>query len=306
MSTTEVFVEQLIIGLLVLLVAGLLAFEDLLPQLFDAEVGGLAVIAGMAYLIGILFDRMADTILGRLERHHRLLFAAREAVRREASNRPDPFPEDRLRIGVLGPEGHERYAEYLRSRIRLTRALAVAAPALAVGTSVYLAGKDPVHGDLIRQIAIGVVVVAYSLTTIRRVGKSGELKRGDYKSYAEQPEASKQLRTDDMGDAGLRESYMNQAWQKEKCQSGKLIPFVWRNERDLACWALTLCALPLTGSLLAEKPFVGVLSGLGGVALTALSGWSWWRITETYFTFLHDFGKRGRVTPSTLDPAGIL
>ena len=121
MKTTEVFVEQVLIGFMVLAIGWLpfYRFADLKLGLESAAQAAVAV--GVAYLLGIVFDRFADTLLGRVERH---ILDWR----------------GRLRVGVLAKgEQLADWMEYLRSRIRLARSLAVFLPGLTV--SAVLAAR---------------------------------------------------------------------------------------------------------------------------------------------------------------------
>jgi hypothetical protein len=75
MKTTEVFVEQVIIGVLLLFTSALLISEDLFSSVVNLDLGGAIILLGGVYLLGIVYDRFADTLLQDLEQHHRLRFA---------------------------------------------------------------------------------------------------------------------------------------------------------------------------------------------------------------------------------------
>ena len=81
MKTTELFVEQTLTGFLVLTVAvaPFLSWETL-QELPEEAKGGIDISSaagaiGAAYLLGVIFDRFADTLLERINRWNRLLFA---------------------------------------------------------------------------------------------------------------------------------------------------------------------------------------------------------------------------------------
>src|SRR5205823_7763116 len=123
MKTTDLFVEQVLIGLLVLLAPGL-AFlagvrsflahnQELTKQLISG-----ALLVAAAYLVGIVYDRVADTLLEDIEQHNRIRYVRRH------EDRPDDFPETKYRMVVYRTGGASTYAAYLRSRMRLSRALA--------------------------------------------------------------------------------------------------------------------------------------------------------------------------------------
>ena len=107
MKTTELFVEQVLIGLLVVLAVALLTDPELVrPACLDLPLEGAAGLVGGAYLIGIIYDRCADTLLQDLEQHHRLWFAIDSLGERKDDEtklrEQDPFPEERYRTQLLG------------------------------------------------------------------------------------------------------------------------------------------------------------------------------------------------------------
>ena len=97
-----------------------------------------AGVLGVAYLVGVVFDRFADTLLQGHAKHNRIRFALKG---RDSLSTPwaDVFPEDRLRIEVMlaGDAGAE-WMGYLRSRMRLARAVTVFAPGLTLSVMLAL------------------------------------------------------------------------------------------------------------------------------------------------------------------------
>lgn len=141
MKTTEIFVEQVLIGLLVL-ATGYLPYCNTgkIKELFASKsiVEGAGIVA-IAYLLGIVFDRFADTLLSRLEQYHRLKFAFNLIKKGKQHTGSDPYPEDLLKIKILkGDKEPNEYEHYLRIRIRLSRALAVFTPALTISALLSL------------------------------------------------------------------------------------------------------------------------------------------------------------------------
>ena len=140
MKATEVFVEQLIIGTMALLAAGL-PFAPELSELWREHASDLgtvrqatllALLVGSAYLLGIVLDRFIDTLLQRLDANNRLRFALSK-VESAPERWKDPFPEGRYRLAALELGGAvAEWLDYLRSRIRLSRALAALLPGLTV------------------------------------------------------------------------------------------------------------------------------------------------------------------------------
>ena len=155
MKSTELFVEQTLTGFLVLTAAAapFLSWETL-EKLPDEAKGGIDISSaagaiGAAYLLGVIFDRFADTLLERFNRWNRLLFAIELKEKNEGLSPDDPFPEDRLQIEVIhqGDEAWE-WMDYLRSRIRIARAMAAFVPALTLSMVLAMGLRDqPGHGQ---------------------------------------------------------------------------------------------------------------------------------------------------------------
>ena len=107
MKSTELFVEPTLTGFLVLTAAAapFISWENL-QKLPDDATGGIDISSaagaiGAAYLLGVVFDRFADTLLERFNRWNRLLFAIELKEKNEGLSPEDPFPEDRLQIEVM-------------------------------------------------------------------------------------------------------------------------------------------------------------------------------------------------------------
>jgi hypothetical protein len=89
LKTTELFVEQVIIGGLVLLASASLVSPHLISEVLEINLGGALAIVGIIYLIGIVYDRFADTLLQDLEGHNRIWFGLNGKVNKPPSE--DPF-----------------------------------------------------------------------------------------------------------------------------------------------------------------------------------------------------------------------
>jgi hypothetical protein len=153
MNTTELYVEPILIGALALALLAL----PFAPGIVDLSTPGIvdlsiklpsdialgAILVGIAYLLGILVDRLIDSCLGALERHHRVRFAlsglipddpdAREAAwdKRPNAEKDDLFPEDQYQWRIFAKaEKISDRVNYVRTRIRLLRALAFLLPGL--------------------------------------------------------------------------------------------------------------------------------------------------------------------------------
>jgi len=135
MKTTEVFVDQVLIGFMVIAVF-LLPFRELCAKFLALDSAKYVGVTGIAYLIGILFDRFANTLLDGIERRHRLDYAWDPPT--GAGAMPDPFPEERIIVGLGIDALSSDWIHYLRSRIRLSRATAAFLPALTLSAALYI------------------------------------------------------------------------------------------------------------------------------------------------------------------------
>jgi hypothetical protein len=276
MKTTELFVEQTLTGFLVLAAgaAPFLSWEKLEKLPGEAK-GGIDISSaagaiGVAYLLGVVFDRFADTLLERINRWNRLLFTIDLKKENKALSPDDPFPEDRLQIEVIhkGDEAWE-WMDYIRSRIRVARAMAAFVPAVTL--SIQLAVGFRAHPGMIRAV-LAIVVAAYVAAFLA----SQILERSSRrlpKTY--------DLRTD------------------EDCQRARA---QMRVTIEPAFW-LGVFLLALGLGLIAVGPGpdrAGMVAVLGtGAVLTAISVWGWWRTTETFMQFLADFR---RLVPPKVPP----
>ena len=253
MKATEVFVEQVLIGFLLLLALALLFSRELgeawrnagldpdVPLQIAAGMG----LVGTAYLVGIPFDRFVDTVLARVEQRLRLDYAAELHAANPTDG--DPFPVGAWRMAVLrGEAGALAYMNYLRSRIRLSRALAVSGPALTLAAMLAVAPERSLA--LAVSVGVGLLVlyaIAFQLGAKHSLPKTGT---------------------------------MNHA--------------TWKRGKFLAEPAARCLALANFGSLalcllLWDARVFGV--AVAGDILTSLSAWSWVRITRTFHDFLKDF-----------------
>lgn len=306
MSTTELYVEQVLIGFLV--IAALLM--PWLPEVWSfgwptdtipAIIGG-SVVLGLAFLIGVPFDRLADTLTERLERFGLLLRVFKKSEGKGlppgADNDrwdPDPYPEnEHLMAGLTTDEEMLRdRLDYHRARIRLSRALAVYAPALTATTIVGLwrygsrdprwGTRDPLlplsseFGAWLPYLALLVVVLFYFVWMRLVVG--GELPR-----------------TNDPTSQWV-------AVARGLVRRGRVVdpvvdtPGLWlRDPRTFGAPAALF--LVMTAFVIVTNCPLLMFALFMGFAGCALSAWSWWRITETYRSFIRDVYERKERTPS--------
>jgi hypothetical protein len=240
---------------------------DTIEKLPEEAQGGVDISSaagaiGVAYLLGVIFDRFADTLLERFNRWNRLLFAIELKKENKALSPDDPFPEDRLQIEVIhqGDEAWE-WMDYLRARIRLARAMAVFVPALALSMELAIGLRDrPGVMNAVLATIAAAYVAAFLVSLVlersaRRLPKTYELNT-------------------DEDCRGARDSMR---------MPGE--PVFWLG---MFLLSLGLGLIPF-GAVAGRGAMAGVLAT--GAVLTAISAWGWWRMTETFMQFLHDFRK---------------
>jgi len=260
MKTTEIFVEQVLIGLLVLATGALPYLKGLQLEIPLGDIGKGAGIIALAYLLGIVFDRFGDTVVQRFEQYNRLKFAVelKRNSHENKSSESDPYPEDVLRAKILSKDGETSgWMEYLRSRIRLSRSLAVFTPALTL--SGLLATRSEDFPSNVPPIILGVMALTYVLSFImvKVVSKH------------------KKWKLPKTGEEGVESAVKNFSWKREPTTAAvALLAFV-------AAILVGFLALKESHSLFKTLPIL-----LIGCGISALSAWSWWRITGTFQAFL--------------------
>ncbi len=260
MKTTEIFVEQVLIGLLVLATGALPYVEWSQLEVTLPDIGKGAGIIVLAYLLGIVFDRFADTIVQRFEQYNRLKFAVQlKGNSHEIKNsKSDPYPEGVLRAKILGKDGETSgWMEYLRSRIRLTRSLAVFTPAVTL--SGLLAARPEAVPGHVPPIILGVMALTYvfSFIIVKVVSRH------------------KKWKLPKTGEEGIESAVKNFCWKREPTTAAvAVLVFV-------AAILVALFASEEPRSLFKTLPIL-----LIGCGISVLSAWSWWRITHTFMKFL--------------------
>jgi len=284
LKTTELFVEQVLIGLLVISIVGLVFYHPLklayaeLPTkpgaLVEIVAGGFLL--GVAYLIGMVYDRVADTLLQHLESHGRLHFALNPLKIKDSDKflAPDldPFEDGKYRILVLGNSRATDHMDYLRSRIRLTRALATLVPGIMV--SLLLAADDGRAGPW-WYVAAATLPAAYAATLFMK-GMNCQ--------------CVKQYRPPKTYDLKKVENYMTRGTmlREDVGRARSVRWFLFQDEVWFVLFILTAVAAKLTRGSYGRFSIV-----VAGVALTLIAGWAWWRISGTFYSFLRDYERYG-------------
>lgn len=151
MQATELLVELVLTGLLMLtvLLCPAVAAGELVLKLTPETI---TVVIAVAFALGVVVDRCADSVLAGWEAHERLVYAmksttadqrlalcgTRESVR-------DVFPDDWLRMYALrhGGEIVYRELERRRVRIRVARTATMLVPPLVVSALLAIWARVP-------------------------------------------------------------------------------------------------------------------------------------------------------------------
>jgi hypothetical protein len=276
MKTTELYLEQVLIGFLIIAIAAMPWAQELWAHLQTAGTpvgiaGGSAAALSFAFWLGIPFDRLADSLSDRLDTRNRLAFALKprkmaKPLDRNGDPISDPYPEDLFLILCRRDQPTViRTWDYLRSRIRLSRALAVYAPALTlIATLAVCRWSENTEKIPLSTAALwfGFVIAAYLAWSILNASAKPKLPRTD----------------DDL-------KYTDYETQ-------------WKNKSELSLWSAELRTWIVPALLLAASLVVGLIAlcndaaafttASAGTVLTVVSALSWWRISSTYRKFLLD------------------
>jgi hypothetical protein len=138
MNTAQVSIELVLAGILALC-AFVLPFwkgTELSPSLLQTD--ALIGILGLAYLLGVVFDKLADTILSPMENYLRLLQADKILKGRNKTRSKDAFPQNKLEYQLRSTkDGRLDWMNSLKSRIRTSRELAVLGLPASMGIAIY-------------------------------------------------------------------------------------------------------------------------------------------------------------------------
>jgi hypothetical protein len=262
MNTAEMALEQLLAGMLTLVVLFLPFVDPWADPAVLSRVHVLAAMVGAAYLLGAVFDKIYDAILGGAEQWARLRHV--DAARADGPRPDDPFAQDRIEARLRGHEGALARMNSLRSRIRLTRTLAVLAPLIAVSLVVW----DATVSAHWTGGPAGVVRVPHSLSTWILAVWPGLVLALAWAFAAFLPPLP---RTWEWADPARPR-------QPLRSRLHAFTPVAAVSVFTLVFWAC------IDG----HGKHAGVLAV--GLALGWTSLWSWWRVQRTYFRFLasHD------------------
>jgi len=321
MNTSTVYVEPIFVGCLIGLALALPFYDNLmcfyhyLPS--DQQIGatflGVFVI-GVAYLIGIPADRLLDSLMEGLEKHHRIRFAItaetpkQETAKGGATEKDesswakilagkDPFPENQYRTNAFlyaGPAFND-WLQYIRTRVRMTRALAFAIPNLTFAGLAYRALNDnpSLTQSYTAWLLKGGVLIAWifaMLFVLLLQGYTSKLDSWRPRGRWHPP------RTDDSRDII---NYVQDRPAKNSTSAPIASPPTKTSIAGLFL-DVALQPFPVSSALLLLAAAVvgycssgraGLIPAALGALLTCTVGYAWWRSTETFMTYLLIAGR---------------
>ena len=260
MNTAQVSVELILAGILAIcsFVLPFTAGPDFNRALTADNMIFIAVL-GVAYLFGVVFDKLADVLLSPFEKYKRLE-RADEYLKKYPKYKEDPFPQNELEFRLRKEkDGRLDWMDSLKSRIRTSRELAVFGLPATAGIVVYLrvlADCKAViceNGNQLWFVGINIALMIIAVLTSRRskgIPDTGSL----------------------VQNSTQRTSQMKLAQKKMLIQP----------------WTYYLILLnSLTVIILNTQNITSIaIFGVGGTFITLLGFWSWNTITQTYLKFI--------------------
>lgn len=274
MKTAEVAIEHVLTGILALCAFALplLSGSNNLQKLFTHDSAVVGVL-GAAYLIGVVFDRLADTMLSPMEQYLRLKLAGRWLAERLKNKAPlykgvDPFPQDALEFSLRGGEGGRlEWIDSLRGRIRTCRGLAVFGAPAAMGVAIFVhftPGLGNGQWSWQPRLVIGLNLLFVLLSVLGAWLRSGEK---------------------DSWNEGFQ-TYRTSELQEPRPQP-RMEPLRHMIVFSDCYLLMLLTSLAATSYILSENRQQGVLIFICGAGLVILALSAWYRITATYMSFVY-------------------
>jgi hypothetical protein len=300
MNTSTVYVEPIFVGCLIGLALALPFYGDLNcfyhhhPELQIGRTFLGVLVIGAAYLIGIPADRLLDSLMGGIERHCRIRFVLKEkrkdkSIQDDIDKNKDPFPEAQYRTAALlhGGPAFNDFLQYVRTRVRISRALAFTIPSLTFAGLAYRALSDHSCSASMSTATLcllkGGVAIAWFFTILfvillqwpdvdRVVSRLG---------CHSPPDRWNPPRTDEQGAVKIYERIR----RGKPAKNG--VPGLFLDvglQPFLVSSALLLVAAAAVGCRSLGP--AGLILAVVGTLLTCAVGYAWWRSTETFMSYL--------------------
>ncbi|MFN8427067.1 MAG: hypothetical protein U0X87_12535 [Anaerolineales bacterium] len=265
MNTAQVSIELILAGILALC-AFVLPFwkgTSIDPQLLQNE--ALIGFLGLAYLLGVVFDKISGHHANLAEHFLRIKQGAKFLDDHKTFKGKDPFPQNDLEFSLKkAKDGRLDWMNSLKSRIRTSRELAVLGLPAVMGLTIYQTSRASwwIFLPVALNLLLFIVTIALEAST----------------SDEDSSEKAKQakLKTSQLSpDREIRELQVRQMRRQTHIAS---IPYY-----------LLLANSVITTGVIAvfnlNNQFI-VLLAVGGTIISLLALWSCLRITRTYLKFV--------------------
>lgn len=265
MNTAQVSIELILAGILALC-AFVLPFwkgTSIDPQLLQNE--ALIGFLGLAYLLGVVFDKLADTMLTPAEHFLRIKQGAKYLDDHKTFKGKDPFPQNDLEFSLKkAKDGRLEWMNSLKSRIRTSRELAVLGLPAVMGLTIYQTTR-----------ASWWIFLPVALNLLLFIAMIWLESRTSDEDSSEKAKQAK-LKTNQLSpDREIRELQVRQMRRQTHIAS---IPYY-----------LLLANSVITTGVIAVFNLdnqIIVLLAVGGTIISLLALWSCLRITRTYLKFV--------------------
>lgn len=265
MNTAQVSIELVLAGFLALC-AFVLPFLDkaiLNTNILQNE--ALIGVLGLAYLLGVIFDKLADTLLHPMEHILRLKQADKFLDENSDFKGKDAFPQNYLEFNLKKEkDGRLDWMNSLKSRIRTSRELAVLGLPAALGIVIQQAATNSWM-----YLPIALNLICFIITAWLESNTSDE-------DSKERVGRIKQLNTQNLSrDKSVRKGQLQLAERQARNAS---LPYYLLMANSTISIAVISAFNP--GNL-----FILMMGG-GGVIASMLALWACLRITRTYMKFV--------------------
>jgi hypothetical protein len=270
MSTAQVSIELVLAGILALCAFVLPFFTGTkIDNALLADNIWIAVVA-LSYLLGVVFDKLADTLLTPFENFLRL----RQADKYLKSNpnfKKDPFPQNKLEFRLREEKnGRLEWMESLKSRIRTSRELAVLGLPATTGIAIYIGLANLKVSASIHWVHIFIVLNLVLFIASALLDSS----KADEDASPKPSDAS--FRTNQLDrDPDTRKKEMNRVW-------------IQMHKDALVYYLLLVNSIIGIAAIALQNPssYTLLALGIGGTVITLLALWACLRITRTYLKFV--------------------
>lgn len=275
MNTAQVSIELILAGILALC-AFVLPFwkgSSINPELLQSE--ALIGFLGLAYLLGVVFDKLADTMLTPAEHFLRIKQGAKFLDDHKNFKGKDPFPQNDLEFSLRkAKDGRLEWMDSLKSRIRTSRELAVLGLPAVMGLTIYagVTGTCEPNQPACAAWWIYLPVVLNLLLFIVMIWLESRTSDEDLLDRTKQ----KKIKTRQLShDRETREVQIKEA--KRQALSASTPYFLLLANSILTTGIIAIFNL---------NNQIIVLLAVGGTFISLLALWSCLRITRTYLKFI--------------------